>query len=96
MYRTLSRTLIFLGNGVLPQAPLAIFKIQQRLGMLKVKHLVEANHMTAKIVRLNPTIKSVKPHAMAYIRLESLSDALHGNGEDIYGQARIIYGILAQ
>lgn len=86
---------MFLGNGVIPQASLVTSKIQQRLYLLKVKHIFEANQMTTKLLKLQPKINFLKPPAIAYVRLVSLSGASHGGGEEIYGQMGTIGGMLA-
>lgn len=95
-YRALAGTLMFLGNGVLPQAALVTSKMQQRLGNLKVSDILDANRMTNEILRLTPTIRYAKPNSVCEVKLISLSDASHGANHEIYGQTGFLCGMMAE
>lgn len=87
---------MLLGNGVLPQEALATSKMQQRLGMLKVRDITDANRITAEILRLKPVIRLVLPRSLCDGQLVSISDASHGSGNKVYGQTGQICGMLAE
>lgn len=55
-FRSLAGTLLWLGKDVLPPAAYASSAMQQRLSLLKVAHLVEANEMFREIKNLEPVI----------------------------------------
>lgn len=43
-YRALEGTLMYINNSVIPQAALVTSRIQQRLGDLRVSHIMEIGH----------------------------------------------------
>lgn len=81
IYRTLVGTVIFLINGVMPQASLLTSKIPQPLGLLKVTHSVGAIMMTTDFIKLQSSIEFIKPPEIPNVRLVSLSDSSVGGGE---------------
>lgn len=50
-YRSLAATLMYLGNGVLPQASYATSALQQKIGKLIVEHLVMENEMLSDLMK---------------------------------------------
>lgn len=92
-YRSLAGTLLYLGQAVLPQACLVASKIQQRLGMLKVAHLVDANEMLAELHKLKPRLVYRNPGNITNVIISTLSDASHGASDEIYGQSGVLCGL---
>lgn len=56
-YRSLAFTLIYLGNGVLPQAAFVTSALQQMVPRVTVEQLVTANDMLTELLKLNPWIR---------------------------------------
>lgn len=94
-YRSLCGTLLYLGNGILPQAALVVSLMQQRLPRLKVAHLVDANEMVHGLRTLDPTIVFKRVPKAENASLCALSDASHQKDKD-YGQTDLLIGILCQ
>ena len=94
--KSLSGTLIFLGNGTLPQASYVASRIQQSLGHLKVKDIKEANRMVKELMQLNPTVTFRTPTSnIKEVTTCSFSDASFNIGKSqSYGQSGIISGML--
>lgn len=90
-YRALAGTLLYLGNGFLPQAALVTSIMQQRLGRLKVEYLMDANVMTKELVELKPIVTYICPTNTPYIFLSTFTDASHPKDRD-YGQTEMITG----
>lgn len=93
-YRALAGTLMYMGNAVVPQAAMITSKMQQQLGDLRVKHIVDGNNLMKEVMTLRPYIKYRRPPGLSNIKVVSLSDAAHGGGESVYGQSGSICGIL--
>lgn len=94
-YRALAGTLLYLGNGVMPQASLVVSIMQQKIGNLKVEHLIDANIMVAELMKLGSKIIYRKVSNPTDVCLFTLSDAAHPRNRD-YGQIGILTGILAK
>ena len=91
-FRTLAGTLLYLGNGVLPQASFVTSIFQQKISALSVRHLVEANNMIDELLCLSPWIKFIKSSDVRNVIISSFSDASHPKDRD-YGQSGIICGL---
>ena len=91
-YRALAGTLLYLGNGVMPQASLVVSIMQQRIGNLKVQHLIDANEMLRDLLKLKPWITFRHPRNTNQVTYCTFSDASHPNDRD-YGQTGIISGL---
>lgn len=94
-YRSLAGTLLYLGNGVMPQASYVTSVLQQQISALKVRHLVDANNMLGEILQLDPTLTFLKPHNVNNALISSFSDASHPRDRD-YGQSGVLSGIRIQ
>lgn len=94
-YRSLAGTLLYLGNGVLPQASYVTSVLQQQISALKVRNLVDANEMVGEILQLEPTITFLQPHSVKEATISSFSDASHPRDRD-YGQSGILCGLRIQ
>ena len=92
-YRSLSGTLLYLGNAVLPQAALITSLMQQKLGSLRVQHLVDANTMLKEILQLKPWMCYHCPGSIESVTIVSFSDASHTSRDKCYGQTGIIQGL---
>lgn len=90
-YRALAGTLLYLGNGVLPQASLVVSLMQQCIANLKVQHLIDANEMLKDLLKLKPWITFRRPSNTEQVTYCTFSDASHPNDRD-YGQTGIIAG----
>lgn len=88
-YRALADSILFLGEAVLPQATMMTSFLQQKIGQLKVKHLVEANDMLKHLLKLRPIIMFIKPVQPRNASIVRYSDASHFNGERDYGQTGV-------
>lgn len=93
-YRSLSGTLLFHRTGMVPNPALVASKIQQKLGSLQVKDIVEENRMTKKILQLRPTLKFSKPISACEVKPVCLSDAFHGGSHEFYWRRVILCGLL--
>lgn len=91
-YRSLAGTLLYLGNGVLPQASFVTSVLQQQISALQVRHLVDANEMVAEIFQLEPVLTFLKPQHVKEAIISSFSDASHPRDRD-YGQSGILCGL---
>lgn len=78
---------MYLGSGVVPQATLVTSRMQQRLGGLKVKHLIDANAMLKEISNIRLQLCLLNPGKIRNVTLTTLSDASHGRFEFEYGQS---------
>lgn len=92
-YRALAGTLMYMGNAIVPQASMVTSKMQQRLGDLRVKHLIDGNASVKEILKLRPYISYRRVTGCPDVRLVSLSDAAHGGADSIYGQTGGLCGI---
>lgn len=92
-YRSLSGVLLYLGQAVLPQACLVASKIQQKLGLLKVGHLMEANAMVAELKKLLPALLYRASRNIKDVMIYTFSDASHGAADEIYGQTGRLCGL---
>lgn len=92
-YRSLAVVLVFLGQAVLPQAALVASKMQQKLGDLRVAHLLDANKMLSDLKLLFHGIACKAPVKPLNVTLFTFSDASHGSLDDTYGQSGSITGL---
>lgn len=77
-YRTLSGTLNFLGQAVLPQACYVASQLQKRLGHLTIAHLMDGNEMLGDLSALEAHMTLCRSQEVASITVCTLSDASHG------------------
>lgn len=84
-YRGLAGTLMYMGNSVIPQAAMVTSKMQQNLGDLRVRHILEGNSAVKEIINLGPYIRYLRPSRDMVTWIISLSDAAHGGADTIYG-----------
>lgn len=84
-YRSPAGTLLYLCNGVLPQASLVVSLMHQSLLSLRVSHLIEANDMVRDLRRLDTVIYFPKVQEAHNVIICTLSDAAHPKERD-YGQ----------
>lgn len=92
-YRSLAGILLYLGNGVLPQASLVVSLMQQRITNLTVAGLCDANEMLAELRKLKPTITYRHVENSTEVSLCTFSDVAHPRDRD-YGQTGFFTGIL--
>ena len=92
LYRALAGTLLYLGNGVMPQASLVVSLMQQRIGNLTVQNLIDANEMLRDLLKLKPWITFRRPTNTESVTYCTFSDASHPNNCD-YGQTGIFAGL---
>lgn len=67
--------------------------MKQLLGQLRFTHLIAANYINYELERLSPIIMYRRPADVSYICFCTLSDALYGSADEIYGQIGIITGL---
>lgn len=92
-YRSLAGVLLYIGQAVLPHACFVASKIQQKLGSLKVGHIIDANTMVVDLKKLRPALTFKQPKKVSNVLICSLSDASHGGHDEIYGQSGVITGL---
>ena len=93
-FRSLAGTLLWLGKGVLPPAAYASSTMQQKLALLKVRHLVEVNEIVRDIKKLTPTLFFRNSTDVVSAMVSTLSDASFNiNSRKSYGQTGLIMGI---
>ena len=91
-YRSLAGALLYLGNGVLPQALLVTSMMQQKLPRLTVQGLVIASDMLKELLSLKSWLTYQKPVHTKSVILSTFSDAAHPRDRD-YGQTGLITGL---
>lgn len=97
-YRSLSGSIMWAGNGTLPQAAFTGSFMQQKAPKLRVHDLTEGNKMLKELKDLNPTITFRKLRTgITKIDVWTFSDASFNivSGRD-YGQTGIVTGIRAE
>ena len=93
-FRSLAGTMLWLAKGVLPPAAYASSAMQQRLSLLKVGHLLEANEMVREIKKLEPVILFRRTEGVIQAILTMFSDASFNiSSRKSYGQTGVISGI---
>lgn len=93
-YRSLSGTLMYLGNAILPQAGMMASCMQQKIGALTVTKLMECNRYVDEIMGLRPYIRYIRARGVCNMKLISMSDASHGADDSVYGQSVSISGLV--
>lgn len=64
-YRSLAGVLMYLENSVVPKAALVTSFLKQKLGSLRVSHLIEANEMLHEIINFKPSILYTIPNVVS-------------------------------
>jgi len=92
-YRSLAVIVLWLGSGVLPQASYSS-TMQQKISILNVEHLREANEMAKELNCLKPWIKYCQPSNVTSAIVCSITDASFNicSGRD-YGQTGLLAGL---
>lgn len=85
-YRSLTGTLLYIGQAALPKACLAASKMRQELGSLRVSDSLEANSMVREVLKLKPVILYPKVNEAKSVGIVSFSDASHEGIREVYGQ----------
>lgn len=93
-YRSMAGVLLYLGQAVLPQACLIASKMQQKLGLLRVGHLMEANSMLSDLTKHRPALLFRAPNAIRDVSISTFLDGSHGAADKIYGQTGGICGLV--
>lgn len=76
--RSLAATLMYLGNGVLPQSSFIMSMLQQMIEKVRVEHLAMANGMLAELVQLKSWITYKSPSngkEIKHVLITTFSDA---------------------
>lgn len=93
-FRSLAGTLLWLGKGVLPPAAYASSTMQQRLSMLKVGHLLEANEIVREIKKLKPVLLFRRTGTVIGAVITTFSDASFNiTSRKSYGQTGLVSGV---
>lgn len=95
-YRSLAGVLLYLGQAVLPQASFVASRMQQKLGLLKIGHVIEANKMLTELKKLKAELMFIWPQNIGSVSISSLSDASHGCADETYGQTGTFCGLKIQ
>lgn len=62
-------------------------KMQQKLGLLRISHIQEANNYVDDVMNLRRYISFIRPTGICSMEIISMSDASHGASEPDYGQS---------
>lgn len=96
-YRSLACTLMYLGNGVLPQASYVTSLLQQLVARVTVEQLVLANDILSDLMKLKPWIIFKKPPMVSEINeilVSTFTDAsFNKSAQSGYGQTGTITGL---
>lgn len=93
-FRSLAGTLLWLGKGVLPPAAYASSTMQQKISMLKVGHLLEANEIVRDIKKLQPTLLFRRTGNVTKAMITTFSDASFNiTSRKSYGQTGLVLGV---
>jgi len=96
-YRSLACTLMYLGNGVLPQASYVTSTLQQQISKVFVEQLVMANGMLKELRALKPWItyrKAPESDLIKEVYVSTFSDASFNQcSASGYGQSGILTGL---
>lgn len=96
-YRSLACTLMYLGNGVLPQASYITSSLQQMVSRVNVEQLSVANEMLKEMLKLKPWIQFKSPLGPTPIKevfVSTFTDAsFNQTSSSGYGQSGIITGL---
>lgn len=90
---SLTGTLLYYGQVVLPQSCMIASKIQQRLGRLSIGDLTDANAMIKELSGLDPTIMYWAPKRIVNVTIVTLSDASHNRRNETYGKTDLFSGL---
>ena len=94
-YQSLAGKLNWLGHSVLPHATFAASYLQQQVGDLKVKHLLNANGVLREIKRWPPVLVFGRPKESKPVTLCTFADAAFPKIEgSVYGQTGIVTGLV--
>lgn len=92
-YRCLAVTFLYLGQAVMPQASMVASRMQQKLGLLRVLHMIDSNRMLSELKVLPPRLLFRNTDYIAEVMVCTMSDASHGAADDVYGQTGSITGL---
>ena len=94
-YRGLAGVLNWAGRAAIPVGCYAASDMQQKLGLVRVKHICSANGMLAEIQKLNPVVLYKHPRkTVTRIFIPSFSDAsFNVSPARSYGQSGFVTGI---
>lgn len=77
-YRSPAGTILYLGQAILPQACIVASKMQQKLGLLRISHLIDSNSMLKDLKALPPRLLFKYPCRRQQVIICTMSDASHG------------------
>lgn len=96
-YRSLARSFIWAGNGLVPQASYMGSSMQQMATWLKVKHIVEAHRMVSEMKAMRPLIMDKKLDKVTREPIWTFSDVSHNiSTRKSYGQTGTIAGLFIE
>lgn len=90
---SLAKTLLYLGQAVLPQACFKASKMQQRLRHLTVCSLITVIKMVSEFHKLHPLIFFCRPPDINNITITTITDASHCGKNVTYGQTGLVNGL---
>lgn len=82
--------MLYFGQALLPLALFVAFKMQQRLGLLKVAYLLEASRILRKLKGLDALIGFPKPKHPKMVTISTMIDASHNGVNETYGLSGIL------
>ena len=93
-YQSLAGKMNWLGHSTVPQYAFAASYLQQCVGDLRVKHLVQANGVLKEMQRYPPLLIFDRPVRITQATLHTFADASFPKaGGSVYGQSGIICGL---
>ena len=92
----LQATFFTSANAILQNTFFVASKMQQRLGRLTVRKLIEANDILSDLKRSGAVMRYKAPRSTRSIRLVFFSDASHSGTDEVYGQSGFLSGLLIE
>lgn len=92
-YRSMAATVLYLGQGMLPQACFVVSNMQQKLGLLKVWDLVTANERVTELQKLQPLVSFCSPRNIRNVTVTTKIDTFHCDSKETYGQTGFVTGL---
>lgn len=93
-FRRIAGALMWDGKATLPPTSLARSLMQQQIGILKVRSLIQANHTLKELKDLSPVMKFPAMNSPSYMQIPTYSDASFNiNSRQVYGHTGIISSI---
>lgn len=85
---------MYLVNAILPKTSIMAPKVQQKIRILNVSHLIEVKRMVDEGFILCTYIRYIRLLGISKMKVVSVSDASHGAVDSEYGQSGSLGGLM--